>query len=443
MRRLVAKKIVPMAAVMLLLFTGNTAVAQAKQDTLNLTLDQALEIALSENLTIKVADQEITKQEYAKKGTYASLFPQINVNGSYDRTIEKQTMYFSGAEMQIGTDNNWSAGVSASMPLISPTLWKSLKISGYDVELSVEKARSSRIDMVDQVKQAFYGVLLAGDSYNVFKEAYDNAVNNYNDIKQKFEQGLVAEFDLIRADVNVKNAEPNMYDAENSLILAHWRLKALMGIDLSYNIKCIGTLSDYEETVKNGYILGDLTLDSNSTLKQLDIQANQLDEVRKMNKAQYYPTLNASFSYMYTSMNNNFKFSDYSWNPYSTAGLTLSIPIFSGGKRHSNLKQSEINMRQLADQRMDMERNLRVSIKQYTDQMNTCIKQYNAAKAGVGQAEKGYSISSKRYETGEGTLLEINDSQLSLTQARLNLNQSIYSYMVAKSTLEKTLGNTK
>ena len=453
MRRLSTKKIVPIAAIMLLLFTGNASVAQSGQDTLMLTLDQALEIALSENLTVKVADQEITKQEYAKKGTYAALFPQIDANGSYQRTIKKQMMYMdmdltgSGTIMDsgfpVGRDNDWAVGVSASMQLISPVLWKSLKISGYDVELSVEKARSSRIEMADQIRQAFYGVLLAGDSYHVFKEAYDNAVHNYNDIKQKFDQGLVAEFDLIRADVNVKNAEPSMYDAENSLMLASWRLKAIMGIDLGTNIKCIGRLADYEDTIAGGYILADLSLDSNSSLKQLDIQYNQLEEVRKLNRAQYYPTLSANFSYRYQSSNNDFKFNNYNWDPYSTVGLTLSIPIFSGGKRHMDIKQSEINIRQLSDQRMDTERNLRVSIKQYTDQMSTCVKQYNAAKAGVKQAEKSYNISAKRYETGEGTLLEINDSQLSLTQARLNLNQSIYSYMVAKSTLEKTLGNTK
>ena len=83
--------------------------------------------------------------------------------------------------------------------------------------------------MVNQVKKSFYAVLLANDSYRVFKESYDNAMENYLDIKKKYEQGTVAEYDLIRADVTVKNSEPNMLQAENSLVLAKWRLKALMG----------------------------------------------------------------------------------------------------------------------------------------------------------------------------------------------------------------------
>lgn len=419
--------------------------AQTVQETLNLTLEQALEVALSENPTIHIADQEITKQGFAKKGTYASLFPQIDMVGSYQRTIEKQTMYMDGMTgmsggIKVGRDNNWSGGVSASMPLVSVPLWKSLKISAYDVELSVEKARSSRIELIDQVQRSFYSVLLARDAYDVYKQAYDNAVYNHKEINQKYQQGLAAEYDLIRANVNVKNAEPNMYDAENSFILARWQLKALLGLDLNSEIQCIGTLSDYEDSLIPDFVGIHTDLIENSELKQLDIQQQLLKKTKDMQAAQYYPSLSMQFNYQWNSMNNDFKFGHYRWDPYSILGVNLTIPIFSGGKRYSDVKQTQISMNQLKDQRLDVERNLRLAVKQYTDQMNTCIKQYSAASAGVAEAEKSYVITMKRYETGEGTLLEINDAQLSLTQAQLNLNQSIYNYLIAKSSLEKTLG---
>lgn len=429
------------------LFITAPIFAQAVQEPLNITLDQALEIALSENPTIRIADREITKQQYAKKGAYADLFPQVDFNSSYLRTIDKQVMYIDNVEgmsggLKSGRDNDWRAGVSASMPLISVPLWKSLKISGYDVELAVEKARSSKIDLIDQVKRSFYQVLLARDAHGVYKQAYDNAVYNYNEIKQKYEQGLLAEYDLIRANVNVKNAEPNMYDAENSLILARWQLKALMGLDLEADIECVGSLADYEENLIPDFIGMDTNLTNNSTLKQLNLQYEQLEKNKQMQIAQYYPSLNLNFKYEWISSNNDFKINHYNWDPYTTIGVTLKVPIFSGGKRYSNVKQAQINQKQLSDQYFDTERNLRVAVKQYTDQMSTCIKQYNAASAGVTEAEKSYTITMKRYETGEGTLLEINDSQLSLTQAQLNLNQSIYNYLVAKSSLEKTVGAT-
>lgn len=418
------------------------------QDTLNLTLDQALSIALSESPTIRVADREINKQEYAKKGTYAALFPQVDFTGSYQRTIKKQVMYMDmdvpGMEggMEVGRDNYYSMGFNATVPIVNVPLWKSLKISALDVELSVEKARSSRIDMIDQVKQAFFNVLLARDAYGVFKQAYDNAVFNYTEIERKYQQGLLAEYDLIRANVNVKNAEPNMYDAENSLILAHWHLKALIGLDLAMEITCDGSLSDYENSILGDYINTDTSLGNNSDLRQMDLQYKQLEKTIQMQKAQYYPSLGLQFSYMWNSMNNDFKFKDYKWDPYSVVGVSLSIPIFSGGKRYADVKKTQISMAQLTDQRLDAERQLNVAAKQYKDQMSTSIKQYQAASAGVEQAEKSYDITMKRYETGEGTMLEINDAQLSLTQSQLNLNQSIYNYLVAKSGLERTVGSS-
>ncbi|MDR2916710.1 MAG: TolC family protein [Tannerella sp.] len=417
--------------------------AQSPAHVLEITLPEALEIALSAGLTVKVADMEIQKQKYAEKGAYASLFPQIDLLGNYQYAVEKQKMYMDGVPgmdqgIRVGRDNLWSVGV----PLISVQLWRSLKISAYDVELSVEKARSSRIEMRYQVQKAFYAVLLAEDAHAVFREAYDNALRNYHDIKNKYEQGLVAEYDLIRANVNVRNAEPNLYDATNAIELSLWHLKVLLGINLDLGIRCVGTLSDYDSSLEEEYLQIAFSLEKNSDLQQIDIQQEQLKKLRQTQIAEYFPSLSAQFSYQWISMNNNFRFGDYKWDPYSTVGLSLSIPVFSGGKRFSEVKKTEVMQKQLNLQRLDLERQLRLAHRQSTDQIRTCLKQYQAATAGVNEAEKGYQITMKRYETGEGTLLEINDSQLQLTQARLNLNQAIYNYLIARSELEKIQGET-
>lgn len=439
------------------------------QDTIRLDLGKALEIALSENPTVKVANKEIEKKKYAKKGSYAALFPQISFGADYNRTLKKQVMYMdnigggSGMEgmmgagagsgstdgsadvdlsngIQVGRDNNWSLGFNASMPLVNASLWKSLSISGIDVELAVEQARSSKIAMVNQVKKSYYNVLLANDSYQVFKESYDNAMQNYLDIKKKYEQGTVAEFDLIRADVTVKNSEPNMLQAQNALTLAKWQLKALLGMDLDTGIECSGTLTDYENELFADFLSTDTTLANNTDLKQLDIQSKQLGKTLLMQKFDYLPTLSLTGLYQWTSMNNDFKFKDYRWNPYSVIGVSLSIPIFTGGSKYYKIRQTRVSMEQLNLQREDTERNLQLAVKQNIDNMNTCVKQFDAARKGVEQAERGYLISQKRYDTGAGTLLEMNDAELALTQARLNFNQAIFNYIVAKSDLEKIMG---
>jgi len=430
------------------------------QETLVLDIGQALEIALSENPTVKVADKEIQKKKYAKKGAYAALFPQINFSADYSRTLKKQVMYMDGFYMggsesalpegtempdmskgiEVGRDNNWSMGFSAGMPLINASLWKSLDISAIGVELAVEQARSSKIAMVNLVKKGFYSVLLANDSYRVFKDSYDNAIENYNDIKRKYEQGTVAEYDLIRADVTVQNREPNVLQAENALILAEWQLKALLGMDLETDIECKGQLIDFEKELFGDYLATDTTLVNNSDLKQIDLQTKQLDYTLKMQKFDYLPTLSLSGSYMWNAMNNDFKFKNYRWNPYSVIGVSLAIPIFSGGNKYHKIKETRSSIEQLRLQREDTQRSLKLAIKQQMDNMSTCVKRFNASQKGVEQADRGYLIAQKRYDVGTGTLLELNDAQLALTQAKLNFNQAIYDYMVAKSDLEKVLG---
>ena len=416
---------------------------------LSLTMDSAIGIALSENPTVKVASQEITKQEYSKKGVLASLFPTVNFSASYDRSIQKQVMYMGGemgesmgnGGLKIGKNNSWGAGFSAAMPIINAQLWKQLSIYADEVELAVEKSRSSEIAMVSQVRQAYYGVLLAEESYKVFKENYDNSMDKYVDIKQKFEQGLSSEYDLIRADVAVKNAEPNMLDAQNAIILAEWQLKALIGVDLDLEIECKGAFSDYEDKLYADYMKIDTTMVAgNSALRQLDLQQRQLQKSRQVAKAAYYPTLDLSFVYQWRAMSEDFKFKDYRWDPFSTLSLSLNIPIFSGGKRYNDVKQTKVQIDQLSLTRYETERNLMVAVRQYVDKMKTGILQHESATKGVELARKGYDIAVKRYDTGAGTLLEVNDSQLALTQSQMNRNQAIYEFLVAQAMLDETLG---
>lgn len=411
------------------------------QDTLKLTLNEALEIAMSENLTVMVAEKEIIKSGYAKKGAYAALFPKIDLSGNYQRTIAKQTMFFAGQSMKIGTDNTWSGGVGAGMPLVSPTLWSSLKISGMDVELSVEKARESKINLIDEVQQTYYSILMAKASYGVLKENYDNAVRNYNNIKAKYNEGRVSKYDMITADVNVKNSEPSLYDAQNNINLLLWKLKAVIGLDLNQEISCEGELIDYKEMLTNVSNSGDVNLANNSTLKQLEMQLGILDQTYKMQIAQYYPSLNLSFAYQFTSMNDHFRLGEYMWSPYSVAGISLAIPIFSGGQRRNALKQTKVQREQLELQTESAARDLEVAVKQTLNSMNTSVKQYEAALNSIEGAQTGYEISEKRYEVGSGTILEMDASRVALLSSKLNLYTAVYSYLVGKSSLEKIIGN--
>ncbi|OJV74910.1 MAG: transporter [Bacteroidia bacterium 44-10] len=445
---------------------------------LHLDLETAVQIALSENPLVKVADMEIEKKTYAKKSTYGALLPQIDLIGQFQHMLKRQTVYldtdmgslFGGGSgggnltpeeqeiaavlgklmapdpdaadegIQMGRKNMWTGGVNVSLPLVVPSLWKNIQMSKVDLEIAVEQSRASKIDMTHQVKKAFYSTLLAKDSYDLFRETYKNDSLNLIDIKNKFDQGIVAEYDVITADVRLKSIIPNILQAESMLMISELQLKMLMGIDAEVPVEIVGSLSEYEEAMFEAIVPDDNNLWGNSDLRQFDLQAMQAKNAHEMNKLQRLPTLTSSFSYSYISQNNNFKFGDYRWDPYSVVGVTLAIPIFSGGQRHYNIKQSQIQLYQLQEQRHNLKRSLDLSVKNSVELINKSIEQVVAAESSVEQANKGYEITKKRYETGMGTIVDLNAAALAVTNAELQYRNAIYDYLASRADLEKTLG---
>lgn len=420
----------------------------AAQDSIRMNLDKALEIAFSESPTVKIADREITLKKYYEKEQIAALFPTVAISGSYNRTLKKQVMAMSmnnaTTKIAIGTDNSWAAGLNLSLPLVAPSLWKTVQLSQMDIELAVEAARSSRIELQNQVKKAYYDVLLSKDSYRVLLISYKNVEMNAQNVTDKYNQGLASEFEKLRADVQVKNAHPNVVAAESAVRLATMQLKVLIGVDVSEPIIFEGSLSDLESQMNQFLTVSSspMSLENNTNLIQLSMQEGQLEKSIEILRAAYLPTLSLSGSYQYTSLNNDFKIGDYDWNPYAMVGLSLSIPIYNGRSKELKVKQQQLNIENLADNRTNLERQLWLSIDNCLTNMRNAIEDLASNKETIVSAEKAYDISKKQYEVGMATLLELNDTELALTQSRLAYTQSIYNYVSSASELESVLGNS-
>ena len=457
---------------------------EAGSQTLVLTLEDALKIALSENVAVKVADKEVERAQYARKGTYASLFPQIDGSASYQRTIKKQVMYMdfdmgslsgmaeggeeqtaaalasldepvtrasgsgsgsrgrtAGGGIEVGRWNTFSTGVSAALPLVNAQLWKSLEVAGQDVELAVEKARASRLGMVTQVKQAFFGVLLAKEAQKVYQEVYDNALESFTQTERRFNVQKASELDYNRAKATVQNAIPQVYESANQVALALWQLKAVLGMDLETEIDVAGALPDWAgEMFYDIHSHDDVSLEDNSTMRQLAIQAAELANAVKMQQYASLPTLALSFNYSVNAMTNDFNFSEYKWSPYSFVGLSLQVPIFAGGRRYHAVKQAQVQRDELRMQLDDTERQLKIAVGQYLSQMETKMKSYQAAQVAEETARKAYDVAAKSYQVGRSTITDLNSAQLALTQAQLAVSQAIYEFVLAKAGLEETLG---
>ena len=443
LKRLTGKKMLLTAMALCAFGFAKAQTEQTASNTLTLTLDKALEIALDENPTIKVAAEEIALKKVASKEAWQSLLPEASLNGSLDHTIKAAEMKLNDMSFKMGQDgtNTANAGLSINLPLFAPAVYRAMSMTKTDIELAVEKSRASELDLINQVTKAYYQLMLAQDSYEVLQGSYKLAEDNFNVVNAKYQQGAVSEFDKISAEVQMRSIKPNVISAANAVTLAKLQLKVLMGITADVDIKTDDNLTNYESMLfANQLKEEDMSLDNNTTMKQFELNMKLLEKNVKSLRTNFIPTLSMSFSYQYQSLYNpNINFFDYTWSNSSSLMFNLSIPLYRASN-FTKVKSARIQMRQLDWNRIDTERKLNMQVVSYRNNMTASSEQVVSNKENVMQAEKAVQIAGKRYEVGKGTVLELNSSQVSLTQAQLTYNQSIYDYLTAKADLDQVLG---
>lgn len=422
---------------------GMVTTVQA-QDSVHIDLNKALEIALSESPSMRIADRNVQIKQVYKKEQIVSLFPDVSIASNYNRTLLKQTMSMDmgGQTMNIkvGRDNTYSVGANLSLPLVSFPLWSSLKLSSMDIDLALESARSSKIELVNQVKQAYYTYLLAKQSLEVLQASYNNLEASNTLVTQSFEQGLVSEFEKLRSDVALQNQRPAVSSAAKAVKLAAMRLKVVLGMDVNEPVIFDGQLSDYENAVLSATMPSDqeLQLAYNSALRQMDIGIEQLEQSKKIVRGASLPMLALAGAFQYSGMGDDGgKFTNY---PYSYVALSLQIPIVGWAATHYKLKQSDLNIQNLKDQRLDLERNLRLGVQSYLNDMQQAIEDIASDSETMRQAQKAYDIAQKQYEVGMNTWLDLRTTELTLTTTQLTYCQDIFNYLTAKANLDATLG---
>ena len=426
--------------------------APQAQNELNLDLKTALQIAQDNNPTIKIANMEIERVDYAKKEAIGALLPNVSATGQYTNKIMKSVMFmpasmsaaFGGQSyMEIGYKNSYTGTVSASMPLVNFALWESIKAKQNDISLIIEQARSSKIEMTKQVKDAYYNVLLAKASLKVLSQSIENANETLKTTRASYEQGLASEYDYLSAQVQVNNLNPTYLSAKNGVELSLLQLKMLLSLPANTDVVVTEKLEDYEDNVALLNQLENQRADmlmNNSTMRQLDLNISNLQHTLKMTKYQHLPSLAAFGQYAYQTQAEDFKFSDYRWVSSAAVGLSLSIPIFSGNTVINQTKQVELALKELQLQRDYVLEGQNLQFTSAIDNMRTANEQLIVNREAIAQAERGYEIAKVRYSTGTGTILELNNSELALTQSRLNYQQALYNYLSAQAQLEQVLG---
>ena len=442
------------------------AMAQnAGGNTLTLTLEEAIDLALSDNPTVKVANLEIERYDYVRKQTLSSLYPQVDASLQYSLALRRQEMTEG---FSFGGKNTFNTAASLSMPLFVPAVYEQLKLNRTQMESAVESARATRIDMIASVRSAYYNVLLAEQSLAVLQEAVLTTERVVANTKSLYDNGLASEYDYLTAQVQLSNLRPQVLQTENAIGITKLQLKMYLSLPAEVDVEVVGTLDGFRDKV---LLSEDYSRDisDNTTLRNLDIQAQMLRHQERLLKASRMPMVAAFGQISYIGQERvdlsglmggmaggagrqqsdivaqtraaAASQSKFWWQCPISVGAQISIPLFAGFKTVNQLREVNNQMSQLNIQREYAEQGIRLQVEQAINTLITARETMLSNERTVEQAQKAYDISYTRYNAGAGTILELNSSQLSLTQAQLSYSQSIYDYLSAYANYQKTLGN--
>ncbi len=439
-----------------LLFTATTVLMailplRAQSDTLRLTREAALEMALENNPTVAIARLEKARLEARVNEARGNLLPSLNGTGSYTRNLKKQVIFFPEemaplfggvTALEVGNDNSFMGGLQLALPLYNPAIYAGIKTARTEQEIAEENFRAQSIELTYNVQRAWNDALLARESLEVIRISFENSRENLENIRQMHAQGLVAEYDLIRAEVQTENLKPDLLQATNAFELSVNFLKTLLGIAEETPISVEGDLLESSEEMLKDFNIteADRALHNNPDYVNLGLQQDLILKQAKSVKATSLPALSAVSSYMYLSEANDFKVGDYNWVNTASAGLQLSIPIFRGFTNRNQVKQLEIGAQQIQMQREYLKDNLSIELSNILKNMDVALEKAVHAQRNVELGQKGYDIARLRYDSGQGTLLEVNDADVSLTRARFNLLMAKHELLQAKAQYDRFIG---
>lgn len=430
--------------VTLFFITSAVLFGQTKNDTLYLTLNDAIKKAVELNWDVQIANKDIQKAEEQISEAYANVFPRIDFTGKYIRNIKLPVLFLppiSGfpATLEIGSKNSFDAAITLSQVIFNMKVNTAIQIASEYSSYSKEGNRGARNDVVLNVKKAFYNILLMKKLVNVSREGYQVAKANYENVASLYRQGVSSEYDFLRAEVQMANSEPGVIQSENSLELAKNYIKNLLSLDINKPIDVIGDFQ-YEEIPSE--LMQNKTTEAianNPLIKQLSIQESLLDKNVTIQRSDYYPSLAFFGQYDFQSQDNTWNIKNYNWAKSFMLGLQLNYTLFDGFSRGSRIEQAIIDKEKVMLTRRKVEEGLKIRIMQANLKMEESTKRIKAQEKNLEQAEKTIKIAQTRYKNGVGTQLELIDTQAALTFAQTNYATAVYDFITAKAEWENAV----
>jgi|TARA_R100000479_G_scaffold28896_2_gene11478 outer membrane protein TolC len=416
------------------------------QQEVNLSLEEALALAKNGNIDISISNAQVDAANYAVKEAKGSVLPKLSADASYNRNIDRQVIFLpeafgmAGSATELGFDNDYRASLNLSLPIFSKANKSLQKIAQSQLLLQQETGRGIEQVVVSDIKNAYFTVLLLQEVVAVQQNRLANVLKIQTDIEKRLKQGQVTEYDLTAAQVQVATAQANLLEAQSNILPATNTLKLLIGIDTTIKLNLTAPLEIVENELLRSEALNEM-LNNNSQLKQLELEAQISENQLEATSAAYYPTLNAIGNYSYLAQADDFDISEYDWVQTSLVGLQLQIPIFNGNITKNRVAQAKIAKDITLERQQFAETQLSMQYNELRQNLQFSMERTEVQKTNMKLSEKALQLAQKRYQFGAGTFLEVNDAELTYTQARLNWLQAVSDYKTTFYNYQLLLGN--
>ena len=432
------------------------------------TLDDAIHTALNNNRDIKVAELDVEKSKDAVDEAFGYALPTLDLSANFNHFLKKPKTPFPDFEALLTNatysilfdesviprdnskykpiqtqlqsfvqTNSYETSLTLTQTLFNSAVFRGIGASQIYLDLSKEELKRKVTSTVLDVKKAFYGVLLTKQLLEITTASYNNALENLKNVKALKTQGLVSDYDALQAEVRVENIKPVVLQIENQLKDVKNSFKIVIGVNQQEDVDVEGEFQYAKEEIPEITGTIEKAMERNYSISSLKLKMQVDEAFIDLDRSEYWPSLYAFGNYTYAGSADNLKFQNYS---STVVGLTLSINLFNGEKTKNKVQQSEISLKQTGEQLSQLKDYISTQVKAKIYELTRVRSSIDAQERNVNLAEKAYEISIVRYKEGTGNQLEVQNADMELKQARINRLQTIYDYIIAKSSLDEILG---
>lgn len=439
----------PLSLVLLFLTTAGWAQSPGAADGPEaLTVDQAIALALERNPQVLSARARTDILQGQIKQVKAQAFPSISLNTSAMRWRDPgilNSTFFDDAPPEFRdilaayASNLFGYDVSVAQPLYTAgkvgTALQLAKLEREGVGIDVTKTEQ---DIKIQVVRAFYSLLLAEKQLTIVQDTITQRERHLAMARTRYEGGVATEVDVLRSEVSLANAKPELLRAENGIRYARSVLNHLLARPTDFPTKAAGDLSfrkvetrPLEEIVAAAY-------SGRAELQRLRLNEKEAEAQRKLANAEsrLRADLNVAYGFSTRLMSN---LVDPNFTRWSLS-VNVKLPLFDGHRREGMVEEAIANQRIVRLARSETEDNVHLQAQTAVDELKRADQTVDAAQASVKEAERVLQLMEQNYRYGAATTLDVQDSQTAVSVARMNLFQSLFDHTVARAQLRYVMG---